>query len=80
MARLPSLNTEKAPESPSPEAATEILQELAGVFSPDFKSQSTHPGHYRANFGTGSITLEQLPDPEEKYQALLDQLPAVVFM
>jgi PAS domain S-box-containing protein len=69
-----------ARESPSPEAATEILQELAGVFSPDFKSHPTRPGHYRANFSDGSLTVEHLPDPEEKYQALLDQLPAVVFM
>jgi PAS domain S-box-containing protein len=67
-------------ESPSAETATEILQELAGVFAPGFKSHPTHPGHYRADFSDGSLTVEQLPDPEEKYQALLDQLPAVVFM
>ena len=67
-------------ELASTEWATEVLQELAGVFAPEVRGSTAHPGHYRADFGTGSLTIEQLPDPEEKYQALLDQLPAVVFM
>jgi PAS domain S-box-containing protein len=67
-------------KSPSPEAATEILEALAGVFRPGFLTHLAHPGHYRADFSNGSLTVEHLPDPEEKYQALLDQLPAVVFM
>jgi len=56
------------------EAATEILQELASVFTTE-----VCPGP-SATGGARPAGEEQVPNLEAKYRALLEQLPAVVFM
>jgi len=65
---------EVSPEAlPDLDAAAEILKELAGVFS-----NSAGPDSARA---VGSYAGEdRAPNLEAKYRALLEQLPAVVFM
>ncbi len=50
-----------------PDAATRILEELAGVFADTSEA-------------SGQAAETQLPNLEAKYRALLEQLPAVVFM
>ena len=65
------------------EAAESILHELAGTYLKD-KDLAGTPGAWFITFSRGSIRLPsaeaQLPNLEAKYRALLEQLPAVVFM
>ena len=61
-----------------PEAATRILQELASVF--EKRSHSETSGEAAEHASTSSTGQGQVPNLEAKYRALLEQLPAVVFM
>lgn len=61
-------------EALGPEAAAQILQELAGVFTS--KANAAPAGDEPSPF----LGEKQPPNLEAKYRALLEQLPAVVFM
>jgi len=61
-------------ELPGFEQAESVLQELAAVF---FRATAEQSAPLRAASAPAS---EQLPNSEAKYRALVEQLPAVVFM
>ena len=66
----------------SPESAEAILAGLASTYSED----KDHAGsmaelqHFFEKFDGTTLTEAQLPNLEAKYRALVEQLPAVVFM
>src|SRR5580692_10330608 len=64
----------------TPEDATAILAELASTYSKDVPSElgAIHQlfGRVRHN----AAAEAQLPNPQVQYRALVEQLPAVVFM
>src|SRR5215469_9177598 len=60
--------------TPELEQAEAILAELAGVFDPAPQSSAAHDQPSRDR------RLDGLGNAEVKYQALLEQIPAVVFM
>ena len=75
----------------SPSAAEEILRGLAGVFSPRLNPQTARRVVYppeqpdqvwSKDNGTNKSSDEdaQLPNVEARYRALVEQIPAVVFM
>lgn len=64
-------------EALDPEAAVRILQELASVFDYEGEQSSGPSGDGRREFPGEE---EAPPNLEAKYRALLEQLPAVVFM
>ena len=66
----------------SPEAAESILHELAGTYLKD-KDIAGAPGavhHFFERLDQTPVSDAQLPNLEAKYRALVEQLPAVVFM
>jgi two-component system CheB/CheR fusion protein len=66
----------------SPEAAESILHELAGTYLKD-KDIAGTPGavhHFFERLDQTPVSDAQLPNLEAKYRALVEQLPAVVFM
>ena len=65
---------------PPESAAVDVLEELAGVYR---AQPGTRPGHityYPADLDDASLTEEERLAPEAKYRALLEQIPAVIFM
>jgi PAS domain S-box-containing protein len=69
-------------EHPSPAEAESILKELAGTYSGDLEAlQSTGAiHHFFPSAPENGGAESQLPNLEAKYRALVEQLPAVVFM
>jgi len=65
-----------------PEAAESILAELASTYSKDgdIVGSLGPVRHFFDGLDAGPITEAQLPNVEAKYRALVEQLPAVVFM
>ena len=66
----------------SPEAAESILHELASTYLKD-KDIAGTPGavhHFFERLDQTPVSDAQLPNLEAKYRALVEQLPAVVFM
>jgi PAS domain S-box-containing protein len=67
----------------SPSAAEEILQDLARVFRPHQNPASARHVVYppeRPDTGWSGDDEAQLPNVEARYRALVEQIPAVVFM
>src|SRR5277367_2547637 len=62
-------------EALAPEAAAEVLEALASVFT-----NSNGPNSQKEKASADFIGERQLPNLEAKYRALLEQIPAVVFM
>src|SRR5277367_3074781 len=62
-------------EALAPEAAAEVLEALASVFT-----NSNGPSSQKEKASADFIGERQLPNLEAKYRALLEQIPAVVFM
>jgi PAS domain S-box-containing protein len=65
-------------EFESPEQAEAVLRELAGVFSETQVSEHLPDNSLAAD--SGEDAEERPPNLEAKYRALLEQIPAVVFM
>jgi PAS domain S-box-containing protein len=67
-------------QDPNPVEAEEILQDLAGVFArhnpPNARRIVYPPGHPDQGWSADS----ELPNIEARYRALVEQIPAVVFM
>jgi len=63
----------------SPEQAQQLLEGLAKAYSHDL-DLSLHPLHHFFVGAEQSSSDEQIPNLEAKYRALVEQLPAVVFM
>jgi PAS domain S-box-containing protein len=64
----------------SPDDATAILAELAGTYSKEIPETPGAIHHRFERLGPIGESESQLPHPEAKYRALVEQLPAVVFM
>jgi len=66
----------------TPEDAEAILMDLAATYSKDQDIVGSLGAlhHFFNRLDEGPITEEQLPNVEAKYRALVEQLPAVVFM
>src|ERR1700677_3113190 len=69
----------------NPSPAEEILQELAGVFSRNQSQNQNPPSARRIVYpperpDAGEFPSAQLPNLEARYRALIEQIPAVVFM
>jgi PAS domain S-box-containing protein len=69
----------------NPSQAEEILQELAGVFSRNQSQNQNPPSARRIVYpperpDAGEFPSAQLPNLEARYRALVEQIPAVVFM
>jgi PAS domain S-box-containing protein len=66
----------------SPEDAESILTDLAGTYAKDkdIVGSLGTVRHFFERLGAGPISEAQLPNLEAKYRALVEQLPAVVFM
>ena len=67
-------------DSMSPDDAVELLEELASISN---QNADGHPKHLRYSAGNSSVTVVTegpLPHLEAKYQALIEQIPAVIFM
>src|SRR5271169_2731205 len=62
----------------SPEDAEAILNELANTYLKDGSQAAVH--HFFERFDQTPILDAQVPNVEAKYRALVEQLPAVVFM
>jgi PAS domain S-box-containing protein len=75
----PSVPDEKAL---SPEDAESILTDLASTYAKDrdIVGSLGTVRHFFERLDAGPISAEQLPNLEAKYRALVEQLPAVVFM
>lgn len=74
----PSLSN--LPPESAESAAVDVLEELAGVYR---AQPGTRPGHityYPADLDDASLSEEERLAPEAKYRALLEQIPAVIFM
>ncbi len=68
------------PQELSPDAAEDILSQLAGVYANQSSPSLGALHHFFERLDESSITEAQLPSLEAKYRALVEQLPAVVFM
>jgi len=64
----------------SPSQAEEILQNLAGVFRQHNPSTTRHVVYPPERPDQGWSDEGQLPNLEARYRALVEQIPAVVFM
>lgn len=64
----------------SPSQAEEILQDLAGVFRDHNPSSARHVVYPREGPDHEVADGPQLPNLEARYRALVEQIPAVVFM
>jgi PAS domain S-box-containing protein len=65
----------------NPAQAEEILQELAGIFTGNQNRPTARRVLYPPEGSdTGESVSEQLPNLEARYRALVEQIPAVVFM
>ena len=64
----------------TPEDAEAILAELAGAYSTDVATSLGPLHHFFERLDEKPVSAEQLPNVEAKYRALVEQLPAVVFM
>jgi PAS domain S-box-containing protein len=60
--------------------ATAILADLASTYSKDIAGSLGTLRHFFQRLDQSPISEEQLPQLEAKYRALVEQLPAVVFM
>lgn len=60
--------------------AEEILQDLAGIFRQHNPATARHVVYQQEPAVAGEIADEQLPNLEARYRALVEQIPAVVFM
>lgn len=72
-----SSNESPLPEFESPEEAEAVLQELAGVFAEGQEGERFLDNPVIYDSGSSE---ERPPNLEAKYRALLEQIPAVVFM
>jgi len=64
----------------NPADAEAILAELASTYSKDIADQISAFHHFFEPIDHQQVSGEQLPNVEAKYRALVEQLPAVVFM
>ncbi len=64
----------------TPDDATAILAELAGTYSKDARQAPGAIHQLFERLGHDAGAESQPPNPQAKYRALLEQLPAVVFM
>ena len=64
----------------TPESAEAILTELASTYSKDVVTSLSALHHFFERLDQKPIPESQLPNVEAKYRALVEQLPAVVFM
>ena len=64
----------------SPSDAEAILSELASTYSKDLVGSLGAFHHFFEPLDEKPISEQQLPNVEAKYRALVEQLPAVVFM
>ena len=69
----------KSEQELTPDQADKILQELANAYSHDI-DLTFRPMHHFFVGGTPTPADAQVPNLEAKYRALVEQLPAVVFM
>ena len=70
------------PEKPAlnPADAEAILAELGSAYSKDIAEQISAFHHFFEPIDHKQVAGEPLPNVEAKYRALVEQLPAVVFM
>jgi PAS domain S-box-containing protein len=64
----------------TPEAAQSILTELAGTYSRDVVGSLGVVHHIFERFDQDAAAQGQIPNLEAKYRALVEQIPAVIFM
>jgi len=64
----------------SPSEAEAVLSELASTYAKDPVASLSGLHHFFERFDEKPISDQQLPNVEAKYRALVEQLPAVVFM
>ena len=64
----------------SPSEAEAILSELASTYSKDLVGSLGAFHHFFERLDEKPVSEQQLPNLEAKYRALVEQLPAVVFM
>jgi PAS domain S-box-containing protein len=64
----------------TPADAEAVLTELASTYSKDIADSVSAFHHFFERFDQKEVSGEQLPNVEAKYRALVEQLPAVVFM
>src|SRR5580704_3486689 len=64
----------------SQDDATAILTELASTYSKGLPESLGTFHHLYERLGQSGRAEGQIPNPEAKYRALVEQLPAVVFM
>jgi len=64
----------------SPSEAEAILSELASTYSKDLVGSLGAFHHFFERLDEKPVSEQQLPNVEAKYRALVEQLPAVVFM
>src|SRR6266478_6711930 len=72
--------TPAGPDAVSPDDAVKLLEELASISN---HYADSHPKHLRYSAEDSSVTVVTegpLPHLEAKYQALIEQIPAVIFM
>lgn len=75
-----SATSKPSDEILTPDDAEAILNSLADTYLRDSEGSPAPLHHFLERFDQGPPTETQLPNPEAKYRALLEQLPAVVFM
>ena len=64
----------------SPSDAEAILSELASTYAKDMPNSPGAFHHFVERLDEKPVSEQQLPNVEAKYRALVEQLPAVVFM
>ena len=64
----------------NPSQAEEILQDLAGIFRRHNPATARHVVYQQEQPDNGAAADEQFPNLEARYRALVEQIPAVVFM
>ena len=64
----------------NPAQAEQILQDLAGIFREHNPTTARHVVYQQEPAVDGEVADEQLPNLEARYRALVEQIPAVVFM
>ncbi len=64
----------------TPDDATEILARLASAYSKDIPDTPSAIHQLFERLGHDASAEAQLPNPQAQYRALVEQLPAVVFM
>ena len=74
----PSLSN--LPPESAESAAVDVLEELAGVYRAQAGTRPGHITYYPADLDAASLSEEERLAPEAKYRALLEQIPAVIFM